>query len=390
MIEIIIVIIIILLVLYYTKFLLNIYFGLEKLSHKVLSHKFENKILSEFVSVIVPFRNEEHNILTTYNSLISQNYPIDKYEIIFVNDSSDDNSLQILESMQNGLPSLLEKPNVFIYSVSNDYLVNAHKKRAIRFGIEKSKGDIIVTTDADCTHPKNWLRNLLKFMDDETGFVSGPVEFRSNSNLFSEMQRLEFAGLVIAGAGLIGSGNPIICNAANIAYRKKAFEEVGGFTYQMSLSSGDDELLMQKIHRETNYKIMFALDKNAIVSTEANLTIKEFYNQRKRWASKGLFYGDKLLLVKLILIFLFYLSLIIQPVLGIFLSANFLLTFLISFLVKIFLEYLVIMKGTNLLFNHNILKPFLITEILQVPYIIVSGFMGMFGNFVWKDRKIKR
>jgi cellulose synthase/poly-beta-1,6-N-acetylglucosamine synthase-like glycosyltransferase len=385
MIEIIIVIIIILLVLYYTKFLLNIYFGLENLSYKV-----ENKILSEFVSVIVPFRNEDHNILTTYNSLISQNYPIDKYEIIFVNDSSEDNSLQILESMQNDLPSLLEKPNVFIYSVSNDYLVNAHKKRAIRFGIEKSKGDIIVTTDADCTHPKNWLRNLLKFIDDETGFVSGPVEFRSNSNLFSEMQRLEFAGLVIVGAGLIGSGNPIICNAANIAYRKKAFEEVGGFTYQMSLSSGDDELLMQKIHRETNYKIMFALDKNAIVSTEANITINEFYNQRKRWASKGLFYGDKLLLVKLILIFLFYLSLIIQPVLGIFLSANFLLTFLISFLIKIFLEYLVIMKGTNLLFEPNILKPFLITEILQVPYIIVSGFMGMFGNFVWKDRKINR
>lgn len=382
MIEIIIVIIIILLTLYYTKFLLNIYFGLEKLSHKV-----ENKILQEFISVIVPFRNEEQNILTTYNSLILQNYPIDKYEIIFVNDSSDDNSLQILESLQNGFP---QKPNVFIYSVSNDYLVNAHKKRAIRFGIEKSKGDIIVTTDADCTHQKDWLRNLLKFMDDETGFVSGPVEFRSSSNLFSEMQRLEFAGLVIAGAGLIGSGNPIICNAANIAYRKKAFEEVGGFTYQMSLSSGDDELLMQKIHRETKYKIMFALDKNAIVSTEANLTIKEFYHQRKRWASKGLFYADKLLLVKLILIFLFYLSLIIQPVLGIFLSVNFLFTFLISFFIKIFLEYLVITKGTNLLFDPNILKPFLITEILQVPYIIVSGFMGMFGNFVWKDRKIKR
>ncbi len=79
------------------------------------------------------------------------------------------------------------------------------------------------------------------------------------------MQRLEFAGLVIAGAGLIGSGNPIICNAANIAYRKKAFEDVGGFDYQMRLSSGDDELLMQKIHRDSDYKIKFALDRNAIV-----------------------------------------------------------------------------------------------------------------------------
>ena len=74
---------------------------------------------------------------------------------------------------------------------------------------------------------------------------------------------------------------------------KKLLNEVGGFTYQMNLSSGDDELLMQKIHRDTDYKIKFALDKNAIVSTEANPTVKDFYHQRKRWASKGLFYGDK-------------------------------------------------------------------------------------------------
>jgi cellulose synthase/poly-beta-1,6-N-acetylglucosamine synthase-like glycosyltransferase len=204
------------------------------------------------------------------------------------------------------------------------------------------------------------------------------------------MQRLEFAGLVITGAGLIGSGNPIICNAANIAYRKKVFDEVGGFTYQMSLSSGDDELLMQKIQRDTDYKIKFALDKDAIVSTEANPTVKDFYHQRKRWASKGLFYGDHLLLLKLVLIFLFYLSLIVQPILGFVISTKFFVTFIISFLLKISAEYLVLKKGTTLLFDPKILKPFLITEILQVPYILVSGFMGMFGNLVWKDRKIKR
>jgi cellulose synthase/poly-beta-1,6-N-acetylglucosamine synthase-like glycosyltransferase len=349
----------------------------------MLTNKVSDKIPDEFVSIIVPFRNEEKNILNTYASLTSQNYPQEKFEIIFVNDSSDDSSLQLLEN-------LTKKENVFIYSVPKDYSANAHKKRAIRFGIEKSKGEIIVTTDADCIHKKDWLKNLLKFMDKETGFVSGPVEFISNENLFSKMQRLEFAGLVITGAGLIGSKNPIICNAANIAYRKKAFKEVGGFTYQMSLSSGDDELLMQKIHRDTNFRIKFALEKNAIVSTEANPTLKDFYHQRKRWASKGLFYGDHLLLLKLVLIFLFYLSLIIQPILGFVLSTKFFITFIISMLFKISAEYLVLKKGTTLLFDSKILKPFLITEILQVPYILVSGFMGMFGNLVWKDRKIKR
>lgn len=366
------------LLIHYVIFLFKIYLGLSKLANKV-----SETIPEEFVSIIVPFRNEEKNIINTYTSLTSQNYPKEKFEIIFVNDSSDDNSLMLLDN-------LLKKENIFIYSVPNDYSTNAHKKRAIRFGIEKSKGEIIVTTDADCTHKKDWLKNLLKFMDNETGFISGPVEFIADSNLFSSMQRLEFAGLVITGAGLIGSENPIICNAANIAYRKKAFNEAGGFTYQMSLSSGDDELLMQKIHRDTDYKIKFALDKNAIVSTEANLSVKDFYHQRKRWASKGLFYGDNFLLIKLILIFLFYLSLLVQPILGFALSIKFYLTFTISFLIKLTAEYLVLKKGTSLLFDSQILKTFLITELLQIPYILISGFMGMFGNLVWKDRKIKR
>lgn len=378
MIENILILIFLILSFHYVIFLLKVYYGLSKL--KIVESE---RILQEFISIIVPFRNEEKNILNIYNSLTTQNYPTEKYEIIFVDDSSNDNSLNLL----NNLP---KKENVSIHSVPKDYSKNAHKKRAIRFGIEKSSGEIIVTTDADCIHKKYWLRNLLKFMDEKTGFVSGPVEFISNSNLFSKMQRLEFAGLVITGAGLIGCNNPIICNAANIAYRKKAFKEVNGFTYQMSLSSGDDELLMQKIHRDTDYKIKFALDKNAIVSTEANPTIKEFYHQRKRWASKGLFYGDNLLLLKLVLIFLFYLSLIIQPILAIVLSAKFFISFIISLLIKISSEYLILKKGTALLFDSKILKSFILTEILQVPYILISGFMGMFGNLVWKDRKIKR
>lgn len=378
MIENILITIFLFLAFYYGFFLIKIYLGLNKLSRSLI-----NKIPSEFISIIVPFRNEAKNILNILNNLSNQNYPSDKYEIIFVNDSSMDESLHLLGSTT-------KKSNVFVYSVPKDYSINAHKKRAIRFGIEKSKGEIIVTTDADCIHSKDWLKNLLKFMDMETGFISGPVEFNETSSFFGKMQRLEFAGLVITGAGLIGAGNPIICNAANIAYRKKAFKDAGGFAYQMSLSSGDDELLMQKIHRDTKYKIRFALDKNAVVLTEANSTLKDFYHQRKRWASKGLFYGDNLLLLKLVIIFLFYLSLIIQPLLGFFFSPKFLLTFLISFLIKLLFEYLVLKKGIRLLFDSKMIKPFFITEILQIPYILVSGFMGMFGNFVWKDRKIKR
>ncbi len=378
MIELILFSLILILLIHYIYFLLKIFFGLGKLNSNLNITE-----LSEFVSIIVPFRNEEKNIAQTYQNLIKQNYPADKYEILFINDLSEDNSLMILESQ-----SL--KNNVKVFTVPDDYSVSAHKKRAIRFGIEKSKGEIIVTTDADCTHPVSWLENLLKYFDDDTAFVSGPVEFKLNGSLFSNMQRLEFAGLVIAGAGLIGAGSPTICNAANIAYRRKVFNEVGGFIYKMSLSSGDDELLMQKIHKSSKFKIKFAYDKKALVSTDANPTVSDFYAQRKRWASKGLFYQNKLLILKLILIFLFYLSLILQPVLGILISKTSFISFGISLLLKMLFEYLVIYKGSKKIFNLSILQPFLITELLQVPYIIVAGFMGMFGNLKWKNRKIKR
>jgi len=376
--EIILIIIFAFLLIHYIYFLLQVFLGLNKLSTVT-----NDSIPDEFISIIIPFRSEEENIINIYNSLIEQNYPAEKYEVIFINDSSEDSSLEILNR-------ICDKKNVRIFSVPVDYSANAHKKRAIRFGLEKSIGEIIVTTDADCIHPKDWLSNLLKFMDNETGFVSGPVQFKYENTIFKKMQRLEFAGLVITGAGLIGAGNPTICNAANIAYRKKVYDEVGGFTYQMNLSSGDDELLMQKIHSDTNHKIKFALDKNAIVTTNANSNIKDFYYQRKRWASKGLFYGDNLLLLKLILIFLFYLSLIIQPVFGVIISSKYLISFTVSYVCKIFIELLVMKRGIKLLFDKEMLKPFFITELIQVPYIIISGVSGLFGNYIWKNRKIKR
>ena len=378
MIEILLLIFFIFLLIHYLIFLFRIYFGLNKLNFEKTI-----QIPDEFISVLIPFRNEEQNILRVLKSLESQDYPEEKFEVIFIDDNSSDNSKNILEAH-------IRKNNFKVISVPEDYSEKAHKKRAIRYGIENAKGEIIVTTDADCVHPEKWLRTLLSFMKNDVGFISGPVEFITGNNLFDKFQKLEFAGLVITGAGLIGNNSPTICNAANIAYRRKVFNEVGGFALQMDLSSGDDELLMQKIFQDTNYKIVFALDKNAIVKTEANYSIKQFYNQRKRWASKGLFYKNKLLVFKLILIFLFYLSLIVLSILGLFLSKLFLFLFIISFLLKIILEYKILKKGIELLFEKDILDIFLIAELIHLPYIIIAGISGAFGNYHWKGRSVSR
>ncbi|AFH49507.1 Glycosyltransferase [Ignavibacterium album JCM 16511] len=367
-----------LLLIHYLLFLFRVYSGLKKLSSDS-----QKKIPDEFVSVLIPFRNEERNILQVLKSVESQDYPSDKFEVIFIDDNSVDKSKELLEKN-------ISRNNIRVITVPDDYSVNAHKKRAIRFGIENSKGEIIVTTDADCIHKKSWLKTLLSFFDDKTGFVSGPVKFFEGKSLFSRLQELEFAGLVTTGAGLIGSNNPTICNAANITYRRKVFDLVGGFSLQMNLSSGDDELLMQKVFRDTEFKIKFALDKNAIVETEPNKSLKNFYQQRKRWASKGLFYKNKMLVLKLVLIYLFYISFVIQPILGLIVDFKFLISFIISFIAKMLVEFLILKKGIELLFDKKILNVFLLAELFHIPYIVIAGISGALGNYKWKDRTIRR
>ncbi len=368
----------ILLFINYVIFLITVLSGLSKL--KTFSNK---KILDEFISIIIPFRNEAENILNNLKSIKKLNYPVDKFEVIYVNDSSSDNSFDLLTNN-------ITAENIKVISVPETFSPNAHKKRAVRYGIENANGEIIVTTDADCVFNNDWLGALLSNLDEDTGFVSGPVEFYDEGNLFSKLQKLEFAGLIFTGAGLIGAGKPTICNAANTAYRKKVFEQVNGFADQMDLSSGDDELLMQKIAKDTDYKVKFSLNKNSIVKTKANNSLNSFYQQRKRWASKGLFYRSKILIAALILIYLFYLGLIIQPILIFSVSIDYIFIFVISLSLKFFLEYLIMKRGKILLFDTLSLKPFLIAEMLQIPYIIIAGIAGAFGNYKWKGRKVKR
>ena len=368
----------IVLLIHYSIFLISVLRGLLKLKHVEVKRP-----LKELISIIIPFRNEEENILKNLKSIEAQNYPIDKFEIIYVDDSSTDNSLQILKSS-------IQNKNIKILSIPDNFEKTARKKKAVNFGIENSAGDIVVATDADCIHSSNWLMNLLSSFDDKTGFVSGPVELINGGKIFSSLQQLEFAGLILTGAGLIEIGQPVICNGANIAYRKNVFKSLNGFEDQFHISSGDDGFLMQKIHKSKKYSVRFCLNRDAVVKTKPLDSVLQFYHQRKRWASKNIFYNDKKLIFKLGLIFLFYLSLVGHLVLGLFLSNKFFIFLAASLLIKFLLEFLILKMGKDILFSNLKLKYFLLAEFFQIPYIIISSIAGLFGNFVWKGRIIKR
>jgi len=378
MIEMMLILLFSFLLLNYIYFLSVIFRGLKRLPYIK-----QTPISDEFISVIIPFRNESDNILISLNSLASQNYPQEKFEVIYVNDSSTDDSYDKIINAQKPI-------NFKVISLSEVSHDRAFKKKAVSYGIENSNGGIIITTDADCTHNQNWLRELISGFDSATGFISGPVSFNERQSIFTKIQSLEFAGLVLSGAGLIGIGKPIICNGANLAFRRSVYHQLHGYHDQMHLSSGEDELLMQKIAAETDYSVKFCWNKDAVVFTQPNENIRNFFQQRKRWASKGLFYKNKLLIISLVLIYLFYLGITVQILLSLFLSKLFLISFGLSLISKFVIEYKILTKGVNFLFRDNLMKYFFLTEIFQIFYLTLAGFLGIIGNYKWKDRILKR
>ncbi|HSR17797.1 MAG TPA: glycosyltransferase [Ignavibacteriaceae bacterium] len=371
----------------YSTFLIGINAGLRRIINDPIKNKETANNTSGNnpykASVIIPFRNESENILNSLKCIEQQDYPKDLFEVIYVNDSSSDDSFEKLSNAEKSC-------NIKIISSYGEGLQAAFKKFALRKGIESSAGEIIITTDADTMFGRKWLSSLLEKFEENTGLISGPVNFIFGHGLFSAFQILEFSGLVLTGAGLIGINQPVICNGANLAYRRKAYDGVKGFTEHLHLSSGEDELLMQSISNDTFYKIKFSWDKDSLVSTNPPLTLREFFQQRKRWASKALYYPDKLLRFRLFLVFLFYLGIPVQFLLIFFSSKLFLLSFIITLAVKLILEYSIIKTGKDFLFPRKILKHFLAAELIQIPYILIYALAGISGKFEWIGRKLKR
>jgi len=362
------------LTLIYTAKIFYFYQGLFQLKPGKIEKQF-------FVTVLVPARNEQCNIPRCLQSLIDQDYPQNKLEIIVIDDDSDDRTAEIVQaySSRYGFIRLI--------SLSTGPPGVSPKKRALQVGVEAAEGEIIVTTDADCWASPGWIAQMLTHFHADVGMVVGYVGFsqESEKKLFHKIQSLEFIGLILAGIGSIGAGDPIIANGANLAFRRSVFKEVAGYRGEDHVISGDDDLLLQKIDQTTDWKIRASVAPVTFVYTHHVPDIQTFIKQRIRWASKGLVYKKFSLVSFLVATYVFYLLL--------FVSLPFSLLFffhypypIIAWLIKLVIDFLLINKGTALVGRKDLRKYFLITEILQIPYILYVGFAGIVGKFEWKGR----
>ena len=334
------------------------------------------------VTVIVAARNEEKSIGRCLQSLVQQTFPVNKYEIIIVDDGSMDTTASIVRAFSERYHNI----HLLLLPLEAERKIG-RKPLAIAGGIVQAAGEIILTTDADCIVPRRWIEIMVNHFADDVAFVAGPVAEQASTNFFSKLEQMEFLGLITAAAGLIGSGRPIICNGANLAYRKKAFISVGGFS--ANGSSNDDESLMNRMVQRNIGSIVFAPESDALITTHSSNTITSFLKQRIRWANKRGHYEDKSILFTLVSLYLFFLSLALT-VLLIPLEPRLLLPVVLVFGGKAFVDYFTLRSGARLFLQRIPILHFLIAELLHVPYIVIAAAIGQLISVQWKGRAIKR
>lgn len=238
-------------------------------------------------SIIVPFRNEADNLISLLESFKNIQYPTEHFEIILVNDASADTSVQIVESF------IVAHPTIQIKLLHNDLKAISPKKEAIEIAIKTAKFEWIITTDADCIVPHLWLQSLNEFITSSNcDMVVAPVVFTTDHTFLQDFQQLDFLSLMGATQGGFGIGFPFLCNGANLCYSKAVFNEVGGFEGNTTIASGDDIFLMEKFLKRNPSSLKYLKSVDAIVQTQPQKTIKEFINQRIRWASKTTAYEN--------------------------------------------------------------------------------------------------
>lgn len=334
-----------------------------------------------FVSVVIAARNEENNISATLGSLLKQDYPVECYEIIVVDDRSSDGTADIIREFAQ------THPYIKLVQQENINPAASPKKQALEAGIRRAKGEIIITTDADCLHNPQWIRALLKPFSPSTGMVIGQARFETGEKppLWQRLQSLDYNVQGILSAGLISAGMPFNCTGASFAFRKELFEDVDGWNGVNHLISGDDELLLAKAHRR-GWKIDVATDQAAVVLTQPPADIRELWNQRIRWGSKGLQYSPSRTFV-LALVFLFYLAMSIGLVMFVFGVTG--MTFLKILGLKAIFDWMVLKAGSKLFGDKVSLIDFLILEPIHLVAIVLFSLFGHFSGYEWKGQHFR-
>ena len=339
------------------------------------------------ITVLIAARNEAEHIESCLKAVAQQNYPPSLFEIIVIDDHSDDGTPQRVQQ--------LAIPNLRLLTL-RDFLekkpekITSFKKKALEIGIAHANGNWIVCTDADCTMGENWLSLIVSFLEKkQLQFVAAPVCFHQEKSTFERFQSLDFVGMMgVTGAGIEGQFMNM-CNGANLAYSKAAFEAVGGFSGIDKLASGDDMLLLQKIARRFPEQVGFLKNRAAATFTFAMPTVGAFLQQRIRWASKSSSYDEKQVTAMLIAVFLLCGNIFLSLALSMFFAPIF-VAFLLQLIAKLIMDFYFLHQMCRYFRRSDLMRTFGLSFVMHTAYIFTVGALANFSShYEWKGRRVQ-
>lgn len=331
-------------------------------------------------SIIVPFRNEEQRLTPLISSLQLLKYPPSFFEVIFIDDASEDGSVTLLsEGLQHSA--------IDFRIIANQGHSNSPKKDAITTAISEAKYDWILTTDADCSVPVSWLECYDAYIQTHNlVFVSGPVLIKAKDSLIGNYQKTEVLCLQAFTMAGFERNKPFLCNGANLGFQKAAFRDVGGYEGNTHLASGDDIFLLEKMRKAFPKRVGFLKSRKAIVSTGVQALWSHVIKQRIRWASKtssqknGL--GVLLGIIVLVVNFLFI-------ILSIWTCFNFdFWPYLISFWMGKATIDAILVQRCACFFKTRVNPLYFLVNGLLYPFVtLIITFGSLNGKYAWKGRE---
>ena len=337
-------------------------------------HKRELSPKTSF-TIIVPFRNEAENLPNLLNSFSNLNYPKDLFEVVLVDDSSEE-KFQV---------------SSFRFQVSvidNIRISNSPKKDAITTAMQHVRSNWVITTDADCMVPENWLLTYDNYIqDNKVSMLAGAVTYECKNSFLDHFQQLDLMSLQGATIGSFGLNRGFMCNGANFAYTKSIFERLNGFEGNDKIASGDDVFLLQKAIEKFLDEVHYLKAKEVIVSTKPTETWKSLFYQRVRWAAKTSSYKSSFGKLLGLIVFFGNLSFVIGFFYFLFGFWSYSVFVLLAFF-KFSVDF-VLLYTTNKFLSKNRIKSLLLSSLLYPFFSTTVALYSLFGSYEWKDRRFR-
>ena len=330
------------------------------------------------VSILIAARNESAGIRATLDSVLAQDYR-GEWDVWVADDRSDDDTPKILAEYAD------KNPRLHVLTIKEIPEGVSPKKHALSLLIEACEGEILCLTDADCLVKPTWVTGIVAEFEPGIELVAGHSYIPTipgKSSMLICMQAIETLIYRVAGTAGLAMRLPLTSTGNNLAYRKSFFKSVHGFDNVIKIQSGDDDLLMQKLAADRPWAMRYCIAESTFVTTNGKETLKELWEQRKRWASKTIYYTPKIVFV-LSMVFLFLTMQCIAAAFAPF-SFNVLIATIIAFVVKCIGDLVLILRGLRIFRQEHLLKWCIPVEFIHAPFTVLAVLFGLFGRFKWK------